>query len=215
MKNLEYELATVQKVELANKELGKQIAIITNAIRMGKNAQWDVVFAVNEILAEELWEDDFDTQKEFAEFMNLSNASISQYKGALLFLKATGISYDKLSVGNAYLLSTFVLADEEKGVYDVQEYVEFEEWCKANGIDLLNLTQKSLRNAIADFKSKDSAVDDEIEDEAGESESTEDSEKIGKANVTIHVGDNRVEYTLNDEQIEKVIKFIEAMNENK
>ena len=66
MKNLEYELATVQKVELANKELGKQIAIITEAIRMGKNAQWDVVFAVNEILAEYLLDDDFDTHKEFA-----------------------------------------------------------------------------------------------------------------------------------------------------
>ena len=213
MKNLEYELAAVEKVELANKELGKQIAIITEAIRMGKNAQWDVVFAVNEILAEELWEDDFDTQKEFAEFMNLSNASISQYKGALLFLKATGISYDKLSVGNAYLLSTFVLADEEKGVYDVQEYVEFEEWCKANGIDLLNLTQKSLRNAIADFKSKDNAVDDEIEDEDVESESTEDSEKTEKANVTIQIGDRVVEYIIND--IQALINFIEEMNANK
>ena len=214
MKNLEYELATVQKVELANKELGKQIAIITEAIRMGKNAQWDVVFAVNEILAEELWEDDFDTQKEFAEFMNLSNASISQYKGALLFLKATGISYDKLSVGNAYLLSAFVLADEEKGEYDIQEYLEFDDWCRENGIDLLNLTQKSLRNAIADFKSKDNSVDDEIEDEDVESESTKDSEET-KANVTIHVGDKSVEYALNDEQIELVIKFIEEMNGNK
>lgn len=211
MKNLEYELATVQKVELANKELGKQIAIITEAIRMGKNAQWDVVFAVNEILAEELWEDDFDTQKEFAEFMNLSNASISQYKGALLFLKATGISYDKLSVGNAYLLSTFILADEESGTYDVQEYIEFEEWCKENGIDLLNLTQKSLRNAIADFRSKDNAVDDEIEDEDVETESAEDSEET-KVNVTIHTGDKSIEYALNDEQIKLVIKFIEEMN---
>ena len=214
MKNLEYELATVQKVELANKELGKQIAIITEAIRMGKNAQWDVVFAVNEILAEELWEDDFDAQKEFAEFMNLSNASISQYKGALLFLKATGISYDKLSVGNAYLLSTFVLADEEKGEYDIQEYLEFDDWCRENEIDLLNLTQKSLRKAIADFKSRDDAVD-EIKDETEDSEVTEDSEKTGKANVTIHVGDKSVEYALNDEQIELVIKFIEEMNGNK
>lgn len=211
MKNLEYELATVQKVELANKELGKQIAIITEAIRMGKNAQWDVVFSVNEILAEELWEDDFDTQKELAEFMNLSNASISQYKGALLFLKATGISYDKLSVGNAYLLSTFILADEESGTYDVQEYIEFEEWCKENGIDLLNLTQKSLRNAIADFRSKDNAVDDEIEDEDVETESAEDSEET-KVNVTIHTGDKSIEYALNDEQIKLVIKFIEEMN---
>ena len=212
MKNLEYELATVEKVELANKELGKQIAIITEAIRMGKNAQWDVVFAVNEILAEELWEDDFDTQKEFAEFMNLSNASISQYKGALLFLKARGISYEQLSVGNAYLLSTFVLADEEKGEYDIQQYLEFEDWCRDNEIDLLNLTQKSLRNAIADFKSKDNAVDDEIEDETEDSETTEDSEETGKANVTIHVGENSIEYALNDEQIELVIKFIEEMN---
>ena len=193
MKNIGYELKTVQKVELANKKLGKQIAIITNAIKMGKNAQWDVVFAVNEILAEELWEDDFDTQKEFAEFMNLSNATISQYKGALLFLNATGISYDKLSVGNAYLLSTFVIADEEKGEYDIQEYLEFDDWCRENEIDLLNLTQKSLRNAIADFKAKDNAVDDEIEEETGDSESAEDSEETGKANVTIHVGNQCVD----------------------
>ena len=145
--------------------------------------------------------------------MNLSNASISQYKGALLFLKATGISYDKLSVGNAYLLSTFVIADEEKGEYDVQEYLKFDDWCRENEIDLLNLTQKSLRNAIADFKSKDDAVDDEIEDETEDSEVTEDSEKTEKANVTIQIGDKVVEYIIND--IQALINFIEEMNGNK
>ena len=80
---------------------------------------------------------------------------------------------------------------------------------------MLNLTQKSLRNAIADFKAKDNAVDDEIEEETGDSESAEDSEKTGKANVTIHVGNQCVDYILNDEQIEMVIKFIEEMNANK
>lgn len=214
MSKIEYELATTQNCELANKELGKQIAIITEAIRMGKNAQWDVVFAVNEIISEELWEDDFDSQKEFAEYMNLSNASISQYKGALLFLKATGISYDKLSVGNAYLLSTFILADEESGTYDVQEYLEFEEWCKENGIDLLNLTQKSLRSAIAEFRSKDNAID-EAEETEEVTETVDEDEIEDDANVFIRTGSNDIKFVLTDEQIEMVIKFIETMNENK
>lgn len=61
---------------------------------------------------------------------------------------------------------------------------------------------------------KDNAVDDEIEDETEDSESTEDSEET-KVNVTIHTGDKSVEYALNDEQIELVIKFIEEMNANK
>lgn len=214
MSKLEYELATTQNCELANKELGKQIAIITEAIRMGKNAQWDVVFAVNEIISEELWEDDFDSQKEFAEYMNLSNASISQYKGALLFLKATGISYDMLSVGNAYLLSTFILADEESGTYDVQEYLEFEEWCKENGIDLLNLTQKSLRSAISEFRSKDNAID-EVEETEEATESVDEDEIEDDANVFIRTSSNDIKFVLTDEQIEMVIKFIETMNENK
>lgn len=215
MSKIEYELATTQNCELANKELGKQIAIITEAIRMGKNAQWDVVFAVNEIISEELWEDDFDSQKEFAEYMNLSNASISQYKGALLFLKATGISYDMLSVGNAYLLSTFILADEESGTYDVQEYIEFEEWCKENGIDLLNLTQKSLRSAISEFRSKDDAIDEEVDATEEATEEVDEDEIEDDANVVIHTGSNEIKFALTDEQIEMVIKFIEKMNENK
>lgn len=212
MNKIEYELATTKNFELSNKELGKQIAIITKAIRLGKKAQWDVVFAIDEIIAEELWEDDFDSQKEFAEYMNLSNASISQYKGAMLFINATGINHDMLSVGNAYLLSSFILEDEKNKTYDINEYLEFEEWCKENGIDLLNLTQKSLRNAISEFRSKDEAID---EKEVDATEETSEELEECDSNVVIRSDSKEIKFALTEEQVEMVIKFIEAMNENK
>ena len=131
---LEYEVGRLDKVELTNKELNKQVSIIEKALAIGKKAQWDLTFAVAEIIDNELWEDDFDTQKEFASYMNLSNASISQYKGAVRFITATGANPNDISVGNAYLLSTMVEVVEDKsGIsYNFSEYLEFEKYCTEN-----------------------------------------------------------------------------------
>lgn len=209
MANLEYEVMVKESFEIQNKELNKQMALIHNALTLGKKAQWDVVFAVCNIIEDELWEDDFDSQKDFAEYMNISNASISQYKGANKFLTATNYPSDNISVGNAYLLSSLIteIEDSEEMPYDLSEYLDFEEWCREKDIELMLLTQKSLRNVIAEFKSRFDAVDDaedtEATDDAGETD-TEDE------NVVII---NNVKHVLTDEQFVAVMQLINSFNE--
>ena len=163
---VEYEIGRLDKVELSNKELNKQVAIIEKALVIGKKAQWDLTFAVTEIIDNELWEDDFDTQKDFASYMNLSNASISQYKGAVRFITATGADPKNISVGNAYLLSTMVEVVEDKtGIsYNFSEYLAFEKYCTENGIDLLHLTQAGLKQAIKDFRNPEEATEEATEE---------------------------------------------------
>ena len=195
---VEYEIGRLDKVELVNKDLNKQIAIIDKALVAGKKAQWDLTFAVAEIIDNELWEDDFDSQKEFAAYMNLSGASISQYKGAVRFITATGADPKTISVGNAYLLSTMVEVVEDKtGIsYNFSEYLEFEEYCKVNEIDIMKCTQKGLKEAITAFRNQGNT-----EEEATEVEATEEV----NANIVVLNGET---YTVTDEQLEAIKKAL-------
>ena len=192
---VEYEIGRLDKVELSNKELNKQVAIIEKALVIGKKAQWDLTFAVAEIIDNELWEDDFDTQKDFASYMNLSNASISQYKGAVRFITATGADPKDISVGNAYLLSTMVEVVEDKtGIsYNFSEYLEFEKYCTENGIDLLHLTQAGLKEAIKSFRNPEEATEEATEEAAEE------------ANTVVV---NGTTYSVTEEQLKAIKKTL-------
>ena len=196
---VEYEIGRLDKVELTNKELNKQVSIIEKALATGKKAQWDLTFAVAEIIDNELWEDDFDTQKDFASYMNLSNASISQYKGAVRFITATGANPNDISVGNAYLLSTMVeVVEDKKGIsYNFSEYLEFEKYCAENEIDLLHLTQAGLKQAIKDFRNPEEATEEateEVTEEATEEE-----------NIVIV---NGTSYTVTEKQLKAIKKAL-------
>ena len=212
---VEYEIGRLDKVELINKELNKQVSIIEKAFASGKKAQWDLTFAVAEIIDNELWEDDFDTQKDFASYMNLSNASISQYKGAVRFITATGANPNDISVGNAYLLSTMVEVVEDKnGIsYNFSEYLEFEKYCTENEIDLLHLTQTGLKQAIKDFRNPEEATEeatDESTEEATE-ETTEEvteeatEEATEEENVVIV---NGIAYEVTEKQLKAIKKAL-------
>ena len=211
---MEYEIGRIDKTsKLANKELSAQVSIIEKALIAGKKAQWDLTFAVAKIVTEELWEDDFENQEKFAAYMNLSSGSISQYKGAVKFITATGASTQDISVGNAYLLSTMIkIVEDNNGVsYDSTEYLNFEKYCKENKIDLLHLTQKGLKEALSEYKKSLESVE-EVESE--EVETKEDSkEEDSKEEITEEVNNDIVilqgkEYNVNEEQLSAIKKIL-------
>ena len=212
---VEYEIGRLDKVELTNKELNKQVSIIEKSLAIGKKAQWDLTFAVAEIIDGELWEDDFDTQKDFASYMNLSNASISQYKGAVRFITATGVDTKNISVGNAYLLSTMVEVVEDKsGIsYNFSEYLSFEKYCIENGIDLLHLTQAGLKQAIKDFRNPEEATEEVTEEATEEAteKATEEAIKEATEEATDEVNTvvvNGTAYTVTEKQLEAIKKTL-------
>lgn len=148
---------TMNPTTLANKELAKSIIAINKAVETGNKSSWTVAEEFNRIIADELFEDDFDNEKQFAEFVGISKAYMSQCKRAVDF-KNSHPSVDT-TVNKAYIFST------------VDDFEDFQSWV----LDTYNaqpweFSDKAVKDLIKEYNAKDEVVEEVEEIE----ESTDD-----------------------------------------
>lgn len=148
---------------LSNKELAKELKNIVEAMQINTKSAWTVAESFTNIVCNELFADDYDTEKEFASDMGVSKGYLSQCKNAVLFADKYDVDR-RLTVGKCYRLS--VLSDEE--------YIEFSTWCFDNDLDIYAMSDKGLIDMIKTWK-------DGLYEEVEESEeiNTEDLEEAG------------------------------------
>lgn len=147
---------------LSNKDLVKELKKIAEAMQANAKSAWTVAEGFTNIVCNELFADDYDTEKEFASDMGVSKGYLSQCKNAVLFAD----KHDKerrLTVGKCYRLS--VLSDED--------FIDFSTWCADNNLDIYYMSDKGLINMIKTWKE---GLIEEIEEEAEEIE--EEAEEI-------------------------------------
>lgn len=162
---------------LANKELNKKILVIERAIASGNKASWQVAVAMTEIVNGELFKEDFKTQKAFASYIGVSQATITQMVNATRFAVERGylvknekgtVDYAAVtfSVGNAYLMST---------LDNVEEFVAwlYNKYKKV----WLELRQAELKKAIKEYDNRDNEPEQqEVEQEEAEQQEAEQKE---------------------------------------
>ena len=151
--------------QLTNKELAKELHTIKDAVVAGNKASWQVANSFCNITMNELFSDDYETEKEFAEDVGVSKAYLSQCKNAVLFADKYDIDKALITVGKCYKLST--LSDEE--------YKYFCEWCLENNLDIPSMSDKGLIEMIKTWKQGIEELE-EVEDE----ESEESEEKVNE-----------------------------------
>ena len=72
------EIITIKPTELANKKLAKEVKNIATALQtIGKN-KWKVADALRNVYDDELWKDDFSTDKELATALGLSRPNMKK-----------------------------------------------------------------------------------------------------------------------------------------
>lgn len=72
------EIITIKTTDLANKKLAKEVKNIATALQtIGKN-KWKVADALRNVYDEELWKDDFSTDKELAIALGLSRPNMKK-----------------------------------------------------------------------------------------------------------------------------------------
>lgn len=72
------EIITIKTTELANKKLAKEVKNIAAALQtIGKN-KWKVADALRNVYDDELWKDDFSTDKELATALGLSRPNMKK-----------------------------------------------------------------------------------------------------------------------------------------
>lgn len=160
---IEYGLTVAGVNALSSKELSIELFNIMESIRQGNKSAWEIAHAYARIVNEELFDDDFDTLKEFAEYVGVSPATITQYCKAVAFIESQpDMHEDTFSVGTAYLLSTL---GESLG--------EFITWLEEQDINLATLSVAGLKELMKQFKHKDEQATEKSE-ESDESEESQD-----------------------------------------
>lgn len=175
-----YDLIRMNTTTLCNKELAKSITTINEAVKLGNKSSWVVAEELARISREELYEEDFDTDKAFAEFVGITKGYLSQCKRAVDF-KENHPDVDT-TVGKAYLFST------------VDLFEDFQNWVlETYTAQPCEFSDKAVRDLIKEYNSKDDVEDvEEVEEEVENDESSEtDNADIEEAmNVMIEVYDN-------------------------
>lgn len=191
-------LVTVNNCELSitNDELRKSLTNIVSAEKVSKNSAWIVAGEYTKIFDNELYEEDFESAKEFAEIMGVSKGLVSQYRKAYDFISVNEyFTANDISVGKAYLLAC------------IENLSDFIAWCDSNSLSITSMSDKGLRNTIKEWKKELEAIE-------VEAEPVEEGEPVEEAEP-----DNTME-TIKDmlkecskEQLEELKNYIEGMLE--
>lgn len=155
--------------QLANKELAKELTGISQAIANHEKSAWNIAEGFANIVCNELFVEDFETEKSFADEIGVSKGYLSQCKNAVLFADRNGIDKSKMTIGKCYKLST--LSDEE--------YKEFKEWCEDNNLLIESMSDKGLAEMLKTWKGfaeELEELEDEEQEEAEEQEEVEEQE---------------------------------------
>ena len=160
------ELTTINTTELVNKKLGTQLNNIKKAVETGNNQQWEIADAIATIVDNELFIDDFESEKNLASVLGMSRSNLNKMKNASHYHK-------EISELNAFTLSKVM----ELLVIPKEDIVSF--------LDEYMVTASStvieVRHAVSDWKDDNIAADAEITDaEEAEDKVEQYSKEVGE-----------------------------------
>lgn len=79
------ELMTLNTVELSNKKLVTQFTRINKAIETGNKSKWTIADSIKTIVVDELYTEDFETEKKLADAFGMSRSNLNKMKNASIY----------------------------------------------------------------------------------------------------------------------------------
>lgn len=197
------ELTTINTTELVNKKLGTQLNNIKKAVVTGNNQQWKIADAIATIVDDELFIDDFESEKNLASVLGMSRSNLNKMKNASHYHK-------EVSELNAFTLSKvteLLVVPKEDIVAFLDEYMV-----------TASSTVREIRDAVSDWKDDNIVADaeitdvedaeDEVEQDSKEGdESTESSTSNSCEDTMSHI--ERIIDTMNHDELLALKEYIE------
>lgn len=197
------ELTTINTTELVNKKLGTQLNNIKKAVVTGNNEQWKIADAIATIVDDELFIDDFESEKNLASVLGMSRSNLNKMKNASHYHK-------EVSELNAFTLSKvmeLLVVPKEDIVAFLDEYMV-----------TASSTVREIRDAVLDWKDDNIVADaeitdvedaeDEVEQDSKEGdESTESSTSNSCEDTMSHI--ERIIDTMNHDELLALKEYIE------
>lgn len=186
------ELTTINTTELVNKKLGTQLNNIKKAVETGNDQQWKIADAIATIVDDELFIDDFESEKNLASVLGMSRSNLNKMKNASHYHK-------EISELNAFTLSKvmeLLVIPKEDIISFLDEYMV-----------TASSTVREVRDAVYDWKDYNVVADAEITDAKDENNVNDEAEKESK------VGDELTESSTSN-SCEDTMLQIERMIDN-
>lgn len=79
------ELMTLNTAELSNKKLVTQFTRINKAIETGNKFKWTIADSIKTIIVDELYTEDFETEKKLADAFGMSRSNLNKMKNASIY----------------------------------------------------------------------------------------------------------------------------------
>ena len=143
------ELTTINTTELVNKKLGTQLNNIKKAVETGNNQQWKIANAIATIVDDELFIDDFKSEKNLASVLGMSRSNLNKMKNASHYHK-------EVSELNAFTLSKvmeLLVIPKEDIVTFLDEYMV-----------TASSTVREVRDAVLDWKDENVVAESKVLD---------------------------------------------------
>ena len=85
MEKIMNELMTLNTAELSNKKLATQFTRINKAIETGNKSKWTIADSIKTIVVDELYTEDFETEKKLADAFGMSRSNLNKMKNASIY----------------------------------------------------------------------------------------------------------------------------------
>ena len=79
------ELMTLNTTQLSNKKLATQFTRINKAIETGNKSKWTIADSIKTIIVNELYTEDFETEKKLADAFGMSRSNLNKMKNASIY----------------------------------------------------------------------------------------------------------------------------------
>ena len=196
------ELMTLNTTELSNKKLATQFTRINKAIETGNKSKWTIADSIKTIVVDELYTEDFETEKKLADAFGMSRSNLNKMKNASIYHE------EILELADWTVAKIMEILVIPKDAVE-QFLVDYE--VKATD------SVKTIRDAVLAWKEDTSVVaesevvdNEESEDEENESSTSNNSEsKMIDHNDEKYVSFFTFINTLSEDEIKHLIKVME------
>ena len=186
------ELITLNTAELSNKKLVTQFTRINKAIETGNKSKWTIADSIKTIVVDELYTEDFETEKKLADAFGMSRSNLNKMKNASIYhdeiVELTEWTVTKV-------MELLVIPKDA-----VEQFLADYEVTSKDSV-------KTIREAVLAWKEDTSVV---AESEVVDNEETEDVEN--ESSTSNNSESETIDH--NDEKYVSFFNFINTLSEN-
>ena len=191
------ELMTLKTTELSNKKLVTQFTRINKAIETGNKSKWTIADSIKTIVVDELYTEDFETEKKLADAFGMSRSNLNKMKNASIYHD----EIVELADWTVYKIMEILVIPKD---FVEQFLVDYE----VKSTDSV----KTIREAVLAWKEDTSVVAESevVDNEESEVVDNEESEVVDNENESST--SNNSESKMIDHNDEKNVSFFTFIN---